>query len=115
VDVGTDKAVLEIDGVAVPLIAVWVHLQNVPFPGGHRYVLRIPKSQADAWLAGRRQTWDDLRHGLWFQSPFSELAGSARYTGPTTHVLNTMDAVEETEGLVNVCGVCSTFLRANGQ
>jgi hypothetical protein len=108
----TENVKLEIDEAVVPLSGIWVHAQTDPFPGGHRYALRISKQLADAWLTSHRLTWDDLRDaGLWFQSLFGDLAGSARYSVPLTHVLNTIDKIEVAEELVVIYGVCSPFVR----
>jgi hypothetical protein len=109
----TENIKMEIDGAVVPLSGIWVHTQTDPFPGGHRYALRIPKQLADEWLTSHRLTWDDLRDaGLWFQSLFGDLAGSARYAVPLTHVLNTIDKIEVAEEFVVIYGVCSPFLRS---
>lgn len=109
----TDEARLEIDGADVPLSGIWVHSQTDPYPGGHRYTLRIPRPRADSWLANSGLSWDDLRDaGLWFQSLVGELAGSSSCATLFTHVLNTIDKIEKMEGQVEIQGVCSPFVRA---
>jgi hypothetical protein len=121
-----DDASIEIDGSDMPLPGIWVHSQTDPFPGGHRYILRIPRKLAEPWLARRQLTWDDLGDAGWwfqcffrdmasssryFQCFFSDMACSSRYSGPLQYVLNAIDSIVDMGDQVEIHGLCSPFIQ----
>jgi hypothetical protein len=113
---------LEVEGAEVPMASVWVHHQRDPYPGGLRYRLSVPMSMAAPWigrLPGRGDVDEDgARRGLtaiagmlsWAR--YEDAGGGHAQEVRLTHVLNTIDTVEESEARYTIGGICSPFLGA---
>ncbi len=98
---------LLIDGAEVDLANVWIHHQDDPYPGGHRYCLWLPAPLAAAWRADSRQglSW------LGAQLSFWRMEHGIREFKPWLFVLNTIDAVVPVGPEVEIRGECSPFIR----
>jgi hypothetical protein len=97
---------LLIDEAEVHLGHAWMHDQDYPYPGGHRYRLWLPGELAEPWLSGRRPTLS----GLYSLLSFSGLQQAVRETKPWLYVLNTVEAVEPMPAGVELRGECSPFV-----
>jgi hypothetical protein len=114
---------LLIDGREVEFSAIWIHAQDDPYPGGHRYCLRLPAALANDWMEEvglepkRRYTGMEhlSRDGLfWLASKLSawRMERNDQGTGPLQFVINTISEIEpEVEG-IEVRGICSPFVHA---
>jgi hypothetical protein len=116
----TECPILDIDGVSIPIGVIWIHYQRDPFPGGHRYRLRLPEPLAS--VLGERlgrsissDTADNSRDYLyWLSSILSELITSDM-SGQmeTRYVINTVSETKLNEdGSLDLYGVCSPFVGA---
>jgi len=114
---------LLIDDNEVNLDAVWIHSQDDPDPGGHRYCLTLPSHVADDWMTklGLRPSvsYDGMEHlsrdGLFCLS--SELAALRMERGETSDVpwlfvINTISQIAPIQYGVEVRGICSPFVRS---
>jgi hypothetical protein len=117
--VGFDFAVdVSVDGIRRDQRMIWVHPQDEPFPGGHRYEVRLHGAPALEYLRGQpcpvrtRLDKGDANSFLnliyWaLEAPEPEVAFE--------FVLNTIDAVEVSGETICITGECSPFIRANRQ
>ena len=104
------EAHFRIDGVATSLQSIWVHHQADPHPGGHRYSLRIPTSDAEAWLAEHDIGWSDLdSRGIRFHQLVRDIAGPDYAAERFTYVLNTA-RVSVGQDWAEITGICSPFV-----
>jgi len=93
---------LRIDDAEADLGSVWVHAQDDPYPGGHRYRLWLPEPSTAWWLDA---TGDLL--GLGTALAHWRREGGTRSSGTGVFVLNTIEAVARADGGVEVQGECS--------
>jgi hypothetical protein len=120
----TDDPLLLIDDQEVDLGNVWVHAQDDPYPGGHRYCLRLPESLAAHWMSKvglePTQQYDHMeylsRHGLfWLDGVLAgwrmQRSDLARMS--VTFVINTISKIIPIGLGVEVHGVCSPFVRGH--
>jgi len=118
-----DSPRLLIDDNEVNLDAVWIHAQDDPYPGGHRYCLWLPPPLADGWMTklGLRPDviYEGMEHlsrdGLFWLS--GELAAFRMERGETSDVpwlfvINTISQIAPIQHGVEVRGICSPFVRA---
>lgn len=106
----------EVDGVAWQVTQAWFHAQDDPFPGGHRFVLRLldPRLAKSVLACARpasalpeRKTTQDV-----FDAVHSETTFLEGYGQDFAWMLNTVDrVVREPNGQVVVEGVCSPIAR----
>jgi molybdenum cofactor cytidylyltransferase len=98
---------LLIDGAEVDLANVWIHHQDDPYPGGHRYCLWLPGPLAGDWLTDPRDRlfWLASQLSIWRMKHGSQAAE------PWLFVLNTIDAVISVGQGVEIRGDCSPFVR----
>jgi hypothetical protein len=94
---------LLVDGTEVDLSEVWVHRQDDPYPGGHRYRLWLPESVTAHWPGNvqRDLMWLDGVIGFWRRE---QGPGKA---GPLAFVLNTIEKITQAESGVEIDGECS--------
>lgn len=120
---GTGEVRLEVEGAEVPLGSAWVHHQSDPYPGGLRYRLIVPTAMAVQWVGerlGRDGEGVDVHRArkvlFLIAGMLSWVRHEATRGGHTpeaelTHVLNTIDSVEEGVAYYTIGGVCSPFIR----
>jgi hypothetical protein len=113
---------LTINGAPADLLAVWIHHQDDPYPGGCHYALHLPKPLADEWASyvgltvvecrGRLQA-PDYRGLSWLDCVLMcwRMRAGVRTSKPYDFVLNTIDDVAPTGDGVEVRGACSPFVR----
>jgi hypothetical protein len=92
---------LRIDDAEVELSSIWIHSQDAPYPGGHRYRLWLPEALGNSWRAGIGGLY-----GLGSTLASAE-AHRMQGGGPALFVLNTIDTVSDREGGVEIEGECS--------
>ena len=115
---------LRIDEMETDFGEVWLHAQDDPYPGGHRYSLWLPDSMARDWLShvglepGRR--YDGVEHlsrdGLfWLAAALAcwRMGQERQEAKPWLFVLNTITQVVPGNQGVEVRGVCSPFVRGD--
>jgi hypothetical protein len=111
---------LEVEGVEVFLDTVWVHHQNDPYPGGLRYRLLVPTAMAAQWVGERLDRKNEGIDVHWAREVLFLIAGMLSWvrhktareghiSAELTHVLNTIETVEESESHFQFGGVCSLF------
>lgn len=118
-----DSPQLLIDDNEVNIDAVWIHAQDDPYPGGHRYRLWLPSRLADEWMTKlgllpvvRYEGVEHLsRDGLFRLS--CELVAFRMARGETSDVpwqfvINTISQIAPIQNGVEVRGICSPFVRA---
>src|SRR5579864_8779965 len=118
------RPLLEIDGVAVPIEAIWIHHQRYPNPGVHTFRLHLPESLDVEWakrLGRSIVTVDSADEALsdeglwWLASLFSAFLTTDDSKG-TQYVLNAIGSIAVNEdGSVNVHGICSPFLKRQSE
>jgi hypothetical protein len=113
--VGFDFAVdVSVDGIRRDQRMIWVHPQDEPFPGGHRYEVRLHGAPALEYLRGQpcpvcsRLDKDDAGSFLnliyWaLEAPEPDVIFQ--------FVLNTIDTVEVSGDTICITGECSPFIR----
>lgn len=114
---------LEVEGAEVSPGSVWVHHQRDPYPGGLRYRLTVPGCMAAQWVGGllarsgggidehRAREALFLIAGMLSWVRHEATGGGQIPVAELTHVLNTIDSVEEGEADYTIGGVCSPFLK----
>ena len=91
---------LLIDGAEVDLSDVWIHSQDDPYPGGHRYRLWLPEPLAGSWSGGGLLA-------LGSALAAAPRAVRTREPGEPAFVLNTIEKVTPGEQGVEIEGECS--------
>ena len=113
---------LLIDDVQVGIGNVWIHAQDDPYPGGHRFVIWLPADLATYWLSRvgleSGKAYRDLlffsRKGLLFLAGALgswRIAQKNKEVKPWLFVLNTIDQVTPAEEGLEIQGECSPFVR----
>jgi hypothetical protein len=97
------KPRLLMDATEVDLSEIWIHRQDDPYPGGHRYCLWLPESLSAQWPANARKDlmWLDGVLGFW---RWEQRTQKAR---PPGFVLNTIEKITQAESGVEIHGECS--------
>ena len=117
----TDPRLL-IDDTETDLNSIWIHAQDDPYPGGHRYSLWLPASIAESWLLQigleKGQRYDGMEHVsrdalYWLHSALAQWHMQKGDQGgkPCLFVLNTLAQVAPAGQGVEIRGVCSPFVR----
>ena len=119
-----DSPRLLIDGSHVNLDNIWIHAQDDPYPGGHRYCLWLPSGLGHRWmkqLALDPTQWHDgmehlSRKGLfWLEAELSTWGMEQKQASdaPWLFVINTISQIAPAEPGVEVRGICSPFVRGD--
>src|SRR4051794_22391578 len=89
---------LLIDTTEVDLSDIWIHRQDNPYPGGHRYSLWLPESLTAQWPmnAQKASLWLDGVVSFWRREQ------GTREPGPPSFVLNTIESITQADGGVEV-------------
>jgi hypothetical protein len=101
---------LRIDSHVQDISTVWMHHQDDPYPGGHRYELHMLRSEAskyfDELAEGETQISDtEERDFMWpLQAVFDNFQN-------LEYVINTVNKVVVNEQGVTIYGVFSPFIR----
>jgi len=117
----TDSPRLLIDDNEVDLASVWIHAQDDPYPGGHRYCLWLPGPLGNEWMskigldpAATHKGMERLsRDGLfWLDGVIKiwRMTNAALSNAPLLFVINTISQIAPLQEDIEVRGVCSPFL-----
>jgi hypothetical protein len=93
---------LLIDGTDMDLSNIWIHSQDDPYPGGHRYGLWLSEPLASSWLASGCGLF-----GLSSVLALAQMLGRARESEAAVFVLNTIERVAQEDQGVEIEGECS--------
>jgi len=114
---------LKVEGAEVSPGSVRVRHQSDPYPGGLRYRLTVPRGMAARWVGDLLARGDGgidenrarevlfLIAGMLSWVRHEATGGGQIPVAELTHVLNTIDSVEEGGADYTIGGVCSPFLK----